>query len=86
MFRINTWRSFILFEVEVENFERVTNGGGCKKFVSKRGRKFLDFQYFWNTLIGKGKVKGHMKIFRENKAICESFKGFTLQPPAPPPH
>ena len=45
MFRINTWRSFILFEVEVENFERVTNGG-CKNLYRKGGENFWTFNIF----------------------------------------
>ena len=46
MFRINTWRSFILFEVEVENFERVTNGGGAKNLYRKGGEYFWTFNIF----------------------------------------
>ena len=56
MFRINTWRSFILFEVEVENFERVTNGGA--KICIEKGAKISGLSIFLEYFNRERESKG----------------------------
>ena len=58
MFRINTWRSFILFEVEVENFERVTNGGGVQKICIEKGAKISGLSIFLEYFNRERESKG----------------------------
>ena len=57
MFRINTWRSFILFEVEVENFERVTNGG-VQKICIEKGAKISGLSIFLEYFNRERESKG----------------------------